>query len=280
MPILNFRRRPQNELERGGRSRARADQTDPESSCPNCHRSWPVSSVWANFNTCPGCGWHYRTGARQRISFTVDEGSFEEMFSDIVSTDPLKFPGYAKKLSVVRAASNEKEAVVCGTASIGRQKCCLFVMEPQFMMGSMGAAVGEKITRLFEYATEQGLPVVGFTVSGGARMQEGLFSLMQMAKTSGAVLRHSEAGLLYMPVLTSPCLLYTSGKIAIVTGGSRGIGAAVGRELAAQGADVAVIYAGNQELADKICQECRDRYGAVSYTHLDVYKRQARSWRT
>ena len=178
MPILNFRRRPQNELERGGRSRARADQTDPESSCPNCHRSWPVSSVWANFNTCPGCGWHYRTGARQRISFTVDEGSFEEMFSDIVSTDPLKFPGYAKKLSVVRAASNEKEAVVCGTASIGRQKCCLFVMEPQFMMGSMGAAVGEKITRLFEYATEQGLPVVGFTVSGGARMQEGLFSLM------------------------------------------------------------------------------------------------------
>ena len=206
MPILNFRRRPQNELERGGRSRARADQTDPESSCPNCHRSWPVSSVWANFNTCPGCGCHYRTGARQRISFTVDEGSFEEMFSDIVSTDPLKFPGYAKKLSVVRAASNEKEAVVCGTASIGRQKCCLFVMEPQFMMGSMGAAVGEKITRLFEYATEQGLPVVGFTVSGGARMQEGLFSLMQMAKTSGAVLRHSEAGLLYMPVLTSPTL--------------------------------------------------------------------------
>ncbi|HIT65623.1 MAG TPA: acetyl-CoA carboxylase carboxyl transferase subunit beta [Candidatus Merdisoma merdipullorum] len=204
MPILNFRRRPQNELERGGRSRVRDDQTDPETSCPNCHRSWPVSAVWENYNTCPGCGYHYRTGARQRISFTVDEGSFEEMFSDIVSSDPLKFPGYTKKLSVVRAASNEKEAVICGTAAIGGQKCCLFVMEPQFMMGSMGAAVGERIVRLFEYAIEQELPVVGFTVSGGARMQEGLFSLMQMAKTSGAVLRHSEKGLLYLPVLTGP----------------------------------------------------------------------------
>lgn len=204
MPILNFIRRPQNELERGGRSRARTDQTDPETTCPNCHRSMPLSSVWANKNVCPGCGYHYRTGARQRISMTADEGSFAELFSDIVSTDPLKFPGYQKKLAVVRTASNEKEAVVCGTASIGGQKCCLFVMEPQFMMGSMGAAVGERITRLFEYAAEEELPVVGFTVSGGARMQEGLFSLMQMAKTSGAVLRHSEKGLLYLTVLTSP----------------------------------------------------------------------------
>ena len=204
MPILNFRRRPQNELERGGRSRARVDQTDPETTCPNCHRSMPVSSVWANKNVCPGCGYHYRTGARQRIRFLADEGSFQEMFSDIISVDPLKFPGYTKKLAVVSAASNENEAVVCGTAAIGGQKCCLFVMEPQFMMGSMGAAVGERITRLFEYAAEGGLPVVGFTVSGGARMQEGLFSLMQMAKTSGAVLRHSEKGLLYLTVLTSP----------------------------------------------------------------------------
>ena len=158
-----------------GAPRARADQTDPETTCPNCHRSLPLSSVWANKNACPGCGCHYRTGARQRISITADEESFAELFSDIVSTDPLKFPGYPKKLAVVRAASNEKEAVVCGTASIGGQKCCLFVMEPQFMMGSMGAAVGERIARLFEYAAEEELPVVGFTVSGGARMQEGPF---------------------------------------------------------------------------------------------------------
>lgn len=206
MPILNFIRRPQNELEAGGRSRVRSDHSDPETTCPNCRRTMAISTVWENYNVCPVCGWHYRTGARQRISFIADEGSFEELFSDIVSKDPLKFPSYAKKLSAVRSASNEKEAVVCGRVLIGGRKCGLFVMEPQFMMGSMGAAVGERIVRLFELCTKEELPVVGFTVSGGARMQEGMFSLMQMAKTSGAVLRHSEKGLLYLPVLTSPTL--------------------------------------------------------------------------
>ena len=120
------------------------------------------------------------------------------------SENPLNFPGYNDKIETVRIASAEKEAVVCGTASIGAQKCCLFVMESYFMMGSMGSAVGEKITSLFEYAVQHRLPVVGFTVSGGARMQEGLLSLMQMAKTSAAVKRHSDAGLLYIAVLTDP----------------------------------------------------------------------------
>ena len=118
MPILNFRRRPQNELERGGRSRSRGDQTERESTGQNCHRDLPVSSVWANKNVCPGCGYHDRTGARQRIRFLADEESFQEMFSDIISEDPLKFPGYTRKLAVVGAASNENEAVVCGTAAI------------------------------------------------------------------------------------------------------------------------------------------------------------------
>ena len=116
----------------------------------------------------------------------------------------MNFPGYTDKLETVRAASGEKEAVLCGTAEIGGQSCCVFVMESYFMMGSMGSAVGEKITSLFEYATEHRLPVIGFTVSGGARMQEGLLSLMQMAKTSAAVKRHSDAGLLYIAVLTDP----------------------------------------------------------------------------
>ena len=107
-------------------------------------------------------------------------------------------------METVRAASGEAEAILCGTARIGRQNCCLFVMEPYFMMGSMGSAVGERITRLFEYAAVHRLPVIGFTVSGGARMQEGLLSLMQMAKTSAAVKRHSDAGLLYIAVLTDP----------------------------------------------------------------------------
>ena len=126
------------------------------------------------------------------------------MYSNMIADNPLNFPGYKDKIETVRVASNEKEAVVCGTATIGKQKCCLFVMEPYFMMGSMGSAVGEKITTLFEYAVQHRLPVIGFTVSGGARMQEGLLSLMQMAKTSAAVKRHSDAGLLYIAVLTDP----------------------------------------------------------------------------
>ena len=143
-------------------------------------------------------------GGRQRLRFLADKGSFQELFSQVEGRDPLSFPGYREKLEMVRDASSEKEAVLCGTARIGGAPCCLFIMEPYFMMGSMGTAVGEKITSLFEYATEHSLPVVGYTVSGGARMQEGLLSLMQMAKTSGAVKRHSDAGLFYCTVLTDP----------------------------------------------------------------------------
>ena len=205
MAFLKFLYKPKNELESGGRaaSPVQADANEPEKTCPNCHKAIPLSRIWANANTC-SCGYHFRMSARQRLSFITDKGSFEEMFTDIVSSDPLEFEGYAEKLETVRAASNEVEAVICGTAKIGGNKCCLFIMEPNFMMGSMGSAVGERITSLFEYATEKRMPVVGYTVSGGARMQEGLVSLMQMAKTSGAVKRHSDAGLFYLTVLTDP----------------------------------------------------------------------------
>ena len=142
--------------------------------------------------------------ARQRIKTITDPDSFHELYSEMKSGNPLNFPGYKDKVETVRTASGEEEAVICGTAKIGNQKCCLFVMESYFMMGSMGSAVGEKITLLFEYATEHRMPIIGFTVSGGARMQEGLLSLMQMAKTSAAVKRHSDAGLLYLAVLTDP----------------------------------------------------------------------------
>ena len=204
MALLNFKRRPQNELELGGRQRIEMDQSDPEMTCPNCRKSSPSSAVWQNFNVCPECGYHYRTRARQRILMMTDSNSFSEMFTGLRPSDPLKFSGYKNKLEAAGAISNEEEAVVTGTASIGGINTALFVMEPGFMMGSMGSVVGEKIVSLFEYATDNGLPVVGFTVSGGARMQEGLFSLMQMARTSGAVMRHSDAGLFYLPILTSP----------------------------------------------------------------------------
>ena len=131
-------------------------------------------------------------------------GSFQELDADVTSVDFLSFPGYAEKLEKARKTTGENEAVLCGTAAIGGMFCATFVMDSSFIMASMGSAVGEKITRLFEFALAQRLPVIGFTASGGARMQEGVVSLMQMAKCSGAVKRHSEAGLLYIAVLTDP----------------------------------------------------------------------------
>ena len=204
MALLNFLK-PKNQLEEGGRSSApvQRDAGEPEKKCPNCHKDVPLSRLWANDLVC-SCGYHFRMKARQRIQMITDKGSFHELYPNMKADNPLNFPGYKEKLETVRVASSEKEAVVCGTAAIGKQKCCLFVMEPYFMMGSMGSAVGEKVTILFEYAVQHRLPVIGFTVSGGARMQEGLLSLMQMAKISASVKRHSDAGLLYIAVLTDP----------------------------------------------------------------------------
>jgi len=204
MALINFLK-PKNQLEEGGRSSApvHQDAGEPERKCPNCRKDVPLSRLWANQQVC-ACGHHFRLKARQRLHFLTDKDSFAELFGELQSCDPLGFPGYAQKLETTRALSGEREAVLCGTASIDGQRCAIFVMEPEFMMGSMGSAVGEKLTRLFEYATEQRLPVVGYTVSGGARMQEGLLSLMQMAKTSAAVKRHSDAGLLYIVILTDP----------------------------------------------------------------------------
>lgn len=204
MALMNFLK-PKNQLEEGGRTSApvQRDVGEPEKNCPNCHKDIPISRLWSNDLVCP-CGHHFRMKARQRIQMITDKGSFNELFSGMKADNPLNFPGYKEKIEIVRTASSEEEAVICGTAMIDKQKCCLFVMESYFMMGSMGSAVGEKITSLFEYALKYRLPVVGFTVSGGARMQEGLLSLMQMAKTSASIKRHSDAGLLYIAVLTDP----------------------------------------------------------------------------
>lgn len=204
MALINFLK-PKNQLEEGGRTAApvQQDAGEPEKNCPNCHKDIPLSRLWANHLVCP-CGYHFRMKGRQRLRMVADKDSFQELYVGMKAGNPLLFPGYEEKIETVREVSGETEAVICGTARIGGQNCCLFIMEPYFMMGSMGTAVGEKITLLFEYAAQHRLPVVGFTVSGGARMQEGLLSLMQMAKTSAAVKRHSDAGLLYIAVLTDP----------------------------------------------------------------------------
>lgn len=204
MAVIAFLK-PKNKLEEGGRAAApiQSDPGEPEQLCPNCHKSIPESHLWSHHMVC-ACGHHFRMNARQRIAMLTDKGSFQELFREVQSDNPLSFPGYDGKLESARSASGEVEAVVCGSAEISGQKCAVFFMDPGFMMGSMGSAVGEKITRLFEHALKQRLPVIGYTVSGGARMQEGLLSLMQMAKTSAAVKRHSDAGLLYIAVLTNP----------------------------------------------------------------------------
>jgi len=138
------------------------------------------------------------------ILLLQDEDTFEELFTGIETKDPLNFPNYKDKLAQMREKTGLDEAVLTGTASIKGHKTALGIMDSNFIMASMGSVVGEKITRLFEYATELRLPVVLFTASGGARMQEGIISLMQMAKISAAVQRHSKAGLFYLTILTDP----------------------------------------------------------------------------
>lgn len=196
-------RSPENELEKGGKPVPEED-AGIRTACPHCGVQLPLNDLQDNLQVCTACGYHFRMGPRDRIVYLADEDSFSELYGDMKSRDVLSFPGYDQKLRNAKLASREKEGVVCGAAKIGGEPCALFVMDPNFMMGSMGTVVGEKIARLFEYAAQHSLPVVGYTVSGGARMQEGILSLMQMAKVSAALLRHSQAGNLYLTVLTDP----------------------------------------------------------------------------
>ena len=205
-------KKPNNPLEIHEKSVEAGQPSIPEEmciSCPSCKETLFVNELTENMNVCHRCGHHFRVGARERIALTLDPDTFEEFDKDMGSTNILGFPEYEKKLEKAVKMSGEREAVVCGTGRIGGFDVAVFVMDHLFMMGSMGTVVGEKITRIFEYALKKGLPVVGFTVSGGARMQEGILSLMQMAKTSAAVRRHSDAGNLYITVITDP----TSGGV-------------------------------------------------------------------
>ena len=199
--LMGWFRSPQNELEKGG---TEAEDAGIRNACPHCGVLLQLTEQQENMNVCTACGYHFRVSPRERIDYLTDEDTFQELYGDLKSRDILGFPGYDQKLRNAKLASREREAVVCGTAEIEGQPCALFFMDPNFMMGSMGTVVGEKITSLFEYATEHELPVVGYTVSGGARMQEGILSLMQMAKISAAVKRHSEEGHFYLTVLTDP----------------------------------------------------------------------------
>ena len=172
--------------------------------CPHCKQASFSQALEDNGRVCLSCRHHLRLSARARIAWLCDEGTFQERDAGLTSRNVLSFPEYDKKLSGATRQSGEKEAVITGVAEIGGHPTAIFAMEPGFMMGSMGSVVGEKLTRLFEMAQSLRLPVIGATVSGGARMQEGMVSLLQMAKVSGAVKRHSDAGLLYAVLLTDP----------------------------------------------------------------------------
>ncbi|MDE5558791.1 MAG: acetyl-CoA carboxylase, carboxyltransferase subunit beta [Ruminococcus sp.] len=172
--------------------------------CPRCQTNILLERYEELNKVCPNCNYHGRLSAKERLTITVDKESFREFDADMISRNPINFPEYEEKQSEIREKTGLKDSVVTGTATIKGSPVVIGVMDSHYMMGSMGSVAGEKIARAFEYATENSLPVIMFTASGGARMQEGIVSLMQMAKTSGAVKLHSESGGLYITVMTDP----------------------------------------------------------------------------
>lgn len=203
----NLFKKPNNILENAGNEGDSIKPQIPEDmwiSCTNCKTLILKEELIENSKVCPECGFYFRLNARERLGSIADKDTFTEHDKNLSSKNVLKFPDYDSKIKKAKATSNENEAVICGVCKIEGIDCAVFIMNSEFMMGSMGVVVGEKITRIFEHACEKRLPVVGFTVSGGARMQEGMLSLMQMAKTSASVKRHSDNNLLYLTVLADP----------------------------------------------------------------------------
>jgi len=172
--------------------------------CNKCGAAIITEDVKKGYYICPKCGGYFRVHAYRRIQMVIDEGTFEEWDHDLVGGNPVDYKGYPEKVQVLQEKTGLREAVVTGKGKIGGRDTVIAVCDGRFLMASMGWAVGEKITRAVERATEEKLPVIIFACSGGARMQEGITSLMQMAKTSAALERHSKAGLLYVSVLTEP----------------------------------------------------------------------------
>ena len=172
--------------------------------CNKCKEILYKEDLHNNYSICPHCGNHFRLSSRRRLNQIVDEGTFEEFKLDVKTSNPLHLEDYEKKLKTLKEKTGLEEAVVCGIGKISGEKAVICIMDANFLMGSMGYVVGEKITYSVEKAIEEKLPIIIFSVSGGARMQEGIVSLMQMAKTSSAIKKLDEAGLLYISVLTDP----------------------------------------------------------------------------
>lgn len=227
-----FEKRKEAQLERR-KIEARVDEdTSPSlwTKCVHCGTQILISDLEENDSVCPVCDYHFRVNAQTRVKQLFDENTFEELFSEIKPVDPLEFTdteSYANRLAAAQEKTELNDAVITGVGEIEGHKIASAIMDFDFMGGSMGSAVGEKVTKLIEYAIEEKLPVLAVTSSGGARMQESALSLMQMAKTSCAVSKLDEAGLLYICLLTEPTFggvtasFGTLGDIIIAEQGAR-----------------------------------------------------------
>jgi acetyl-CoA carboxylase carboxyl transferase subunit beta len=202
---------------------------------------------------CEKCNYHTRLNWRERLDCTVDPGSFKELDPLMDSKNPIGFPGYEGKIAALQESCNAKEAVVTGECAIKGFPAVIGVMDSYFMMGSMGSVVGEKVTRALEHGTAARLPVIIFATSGGARMQEGIFSLMQMAKTSAAVARHNAAGQLFISVITDP-----------TTGGVTASFASLGDIIIAEPGAL-IGFAGKRVIQDTIGQKLPERFQTAEF---------------
>ena len=221
--------------------------------CPRCLNVVMTDELVKNLKVCPCCNYHSRITAEERLKITADKDSFKEFDAGMLSKNPIDFPGYDTKQEALRESTGLRDAVVTGECTIRGERCVIGIMDSRYMMASMGSVVGEKITRAFEYATENRLPIILFTASGGARMQEGIVSLMQMAKTSGAVARHSDAGLLYITVMTDP-----------TTGGVTASFASLGDIIIAE-PKVVIGFAGRRVIEGTIKQRLPDDFQTAEF---------------
>lgn len=221
--------------------------------CDKCGSIIYREDLLANNYVCTKCNYHIRLKAATRIRFFFDENSFREIGDEIKTKNPLNFNGYEKKLASSKSRTPSSEAVITGVGKVKGIKVAAAIMDSYFMMGSMGTVVGERITKLVEYATEAKLPLIIFTTSGGARMQEGILSLMQMAKVSAAIARHDDAGLLYISILTNP-----------TTGGVTASFAMEGDIILSE-PDALVGFAGRRVIEDTIKEKLPDTFQKAEF---------------
>lgn len=221
--------------------------------CPRCQNVLFQEEFQAFNKVCPKCNYHGRLTARERLELTLDANSFTEFDANMKSKNPINFPKYEEKQELLRQKTGLMDAIITGEGTIKGIRTVIGVMDSHFMMASMGSVVGEKVTRAIEYATQNNLPIILFTASGGARMQEGIVSLMQMAKTSGAVAKHGESGNLYITVLTDP-----------TTGGVTASFASLGDIIIAE-PKVLVGFAGRRVIEDTIKQHLPDEFQLAEF---------------